>query len=66
MERLRRLFLCITRLAVCCNGLQAQSLEQAKKWYAEGAYAQAKPAFEKLAKQSPIFASLHSLVFLKM
>ncbi|GAB6394816.1 MAG: tetratricopeptide repeat protein [Bacteroidales bacterium] len=57
MEGLRKLFICMAGLAVCSNGLQAQSLEQAKKWYAEGDYAQAKPAFERLVKQSPNNAS---------
>lgn len=40
-----------------CNGLQAQSLDQAKKLYNEGQYAEAKPAFEKLVKQAPSNAS---------
>ena len=31
----------------------AQSLDQAKKWYDEGLYEEAKPAFERLVKQSP-------------
>jgi tetratricopeptide (TPR) repeat protein len=31
----------------------AQSLDQAKKWYNDGLYEDAKPAFEKLVKQSP-------------
>ena len=30
-----------------------QSLDQAKKWYNEGLFEEAKPAFEKLVKQSP-------------
>ncbi|MDL2265072.1 tetratricopeptide repeat protein [Parabacteroides sp. OttesenSCG-928-G07] len=34
-------------------GLQAQSLDQAKKLYNEGNYEEAKPAFERLVKQSP-------------
>lgn len=34
-------------------GLQAQSLDQAKKLYNNGQYAEAKPAFEKLVKVSP-------------
>jgi hypothetical protein len=34
-------------------GVNAQSLEQAKKLYAEGQYGEAKPAFEKLVAQSP-------------
>ena len=37
---------------LCCS-LQAQSLDQAKKLYNEGQYAEAKPAFEKLVKQAP-------------
>jgi tetratricopeptide (TPR) repeat protein len=32
---------------------QAQSLDQAKTLYSEGRYAEAKPAFEKLVRQSP-------------
>lgn len=40
-------------LALVCTGLQAQSLDQAKKLYNEGKYAEAKPAFEKLVKQAP-------------
>jgi len=36
-----------------CGGLQAQSLDQAKKLYNEGQYAEAKPAFERLVKQAP-------------
>lgn len=35
------------------GGLQAQSLDQAKKLYNEGEYAEAKPAFERLVKQAP-------------
>jgi tetratricopeptide (TPR) repeat protein len=34
-------------------GGHAQSLDQAKKLYNEGAYEEAKPAFEKLVRQSP-------------
>ena len=40
-------------VTVLCGQLQAQSLDQAKKLYNEGQYAEAKPAFEKLIKQSP-------------
>ncbi|MCC8154846.1 MAG: tetratricopeptide repeat protein [Tannerellaceae bacterium] len=35
------------------NNLFAQSLDQAKKLYNEGKYEEAKPAFEKLVKQTP-------------
>lgn len=40
-------------ISLLCSGLQAQSLDQAKKLYNEGQYAEAKPAFERLVKQSP-------------
>lgn len=40
-------------ITLLCSGLQAQSLDQAKKLYNEGKYAEAKPAFEKLLKQAP-------------
>jgi hypothetical protein len=41
-------------VAICiAAGAQAQSLDQAKKLYAEGSYEEAKPAFEKLVWQSP-------------
>ncbi len=42
-----------------CGGtlLQAQSLDQAKKSYNEGKYAEAKPVFEKLVRQAPGNAS---------
>lgn len=32
---------------------QAQSLSQARKWYAQGQYAKAKPTFERLLKANP-------------
>ncbi|MDR1103290.1 MAG: tetratricopeptide repeat protein [Tannerella sp.] len=35
------------------SGVNAQSLEQAKKLYNDGSYEEAKPAFEKLVGQSP-------------
>lgn len=38
---------------LCWSGLQAQSLDQAKKLYNDGQYAEAKPAFEKLVKRAP-------------
>ncbi len=40
-------------IVLVCSGLQAQSLDQAKKLYNEGNYAAAKPAFERLVKQAP-------------
>lgn len=40
-------------ITLLCSSLQAQSLDQAKKLYNEGEYAEAKPAFEKLVKQAP-------------
>ncbi len=53
MSRLsKKLFYTIGITFLCCS-LQAQSLDQAKKLYNEGQYAEAKPAFEKLVKQAP-------------
>lgn len=40
-------------VTLLCGSLQAQSLDQAKKLYNDGKYAEAKPAFEKLLKQAP-------------
>ena len=40
-------------IIVISIGVQAQSLDQAKKLYNEGKYAEAKPAFEKLVRTSP-------------
>jgi len=40
-------------IVLLCTGLQAQSLDQAKKLYNEGQYEEAKPAFERLVKQAP-------------
>jgi Flp pilus assembly protein TadD len=42
--------ICLILLTV---GLQAQSLDQAKKLYNEGNYAEAKPAFERLVQRVP-------------
>ena len=53
MKRFVKKMLCAVGLALACNQLSAQSLDQAKKLYNEGEYAEAKPAFEKLVKQSP-------------
>lgn len=53
MSRLsKKLFYTIGIALISC-GLQAQSLDQAKKLYNDGQYAEAKPAFEKLVKQAP-------------
>lgn len=40
-------------ITLLCGGMQAQSLDQAKKLYNDGKYAEAKPAFEKLVRQAP-------------
>lgn len=53
MKLLAKKLLCAIGLTVCCAGLQAQSLDQAKKLCNEGEYEQAKPVFEKLIKQAP-------------
>lgn len=44
-------------VALFCTQMKAQSLDQAKKLYNDGQYAEAKPAFQKLVKQSPGNAS---------
>lgn len=50
--------LSILFLAACLSaGCYAQSLDQAKKLYNEGNYEEAKPAFERLVRQSPNNAS---------
>ncbi|MEG1543340.1 MAG: tetratricopeptide repeat protein [Tannerellaceae bacterium] len=53
MKRLVKKLLYTLGIAVICGGLQAQSLDQAKKLYNDGKFAEAKPAFEKLIKQAP-------------
>lgn len=55
MKRLSKKLLYTLGIALLCGGtqLQAQSLDQAKKLYNEGKYAEAKPVFEKLIKQAP-------------
>ncbi|MGM9797746.1 MAG: tetratricopeptide repeat protein [Parabacteroides sp.] len=55
MERLPQKMLCSLSLTLLCSGamLFGQSLDQAKKLYNEGQYAEAKPAFERLIKQAP-------------
>lgn len=53
MIRLSKKLIYTIVIALACTGLQAQSLDQAKKLYNEGKYAEAKPAFEKLVKQAP-------------
>ncbi len=44
----------MTLLALCCcSGMFAQTLAQAKKWFADGEFEKAKPVFRRLAKQVP-------------
>ena len=46
--------------AVCISSIMfGQSQSQAKKWFAEGDYAQAKPVFAKLVKSNPKSGSLN-------
>ena len=41
-------------LALCCaSGAFSQSLNQARKWFEEGKFTEAKPVFENLVKRSP-------------
>ena len=45
-------------LALACGGTAyAQTLNQAKEWFTEGKFAEAKPVFEKLVKRAPSNAS---------
>lgn len=53
MKRFIKEIVFILGILWICGGLQAQSLDQAKKLYNEGQYAEAKPAFERLVKQAP-------------
>ena len=53
----KKLFLAAGIVWFCAGYLHAQSLDQAKKMYSEGKYDEAKPAFEKLVKQTPSNAS---------
>lgn len=57
MECFVKKLLCAVGFAFLCSPMGAQSLDQAKKLYNDGQYAEAKPAFEKLVKQSPGNAS---------
>jgi tetratricopeptide (TPR) repeat protein len=57
MIRFVKIF-CFAGICLSCHGeLLAQSLEQAKRLYLAGKYAEAKPMFEKLVKQAPNNAS---------
>lgn len=53
MKKLATKVLYSVGIALLCGSLQAQTLNEAKKLYNEGQYAEAKPTFEKLVKQSP-------------
>ncbi|SEG21962.1 tetratricopeptide repeat protein [Parabacteroides chinchillae] len=57
MKRLSKKVIYTIGIALLCGSLQAQSLDQAKRLYTEGKYAEAKPVFEKLVKQAPNNAS---------
>ncbi|MDR0757914.1 MAG: tetratricopeptide repeat protein [Tannerella sp.] len=48
-----KIIACAALFACLPFGGRAQSLDQAKKLYNEGAYGEARPAFEKLVRQSP-------------
>lgn len=37
----------------CCGGIIAQTLDQAKKWFADGEFEKAKPVFKRLVRQAP-------------
>ena len=57
MKKLTGKWLYTIGLAMLCGGLSAQSLDEAKKLYNDGKYAEAKPAFARLVKQAPGNAS---------
>lgn len=57
MNRLVKKLYFVLAIALVCGNLSAQSLAEAKKMYDDGKYAEAKPAMEKLVKQSPANAS---------
>ena len=37
----------------CMSNIAAQTLNQAKQWFNEGKFAEAKPVFQRLVKQAP-------------
>lgn len=44
----------MTIVALCCfGGTFSQSLSQARRWFTEGKFEQAKPVFKRLVRQSP-------------
>ena len=48
----------LAALAIGCSaGAWAQNLNQAKQWFLDGKFAEAKPVFAKLVKQAPSNAS---------
>lgn len=53
MKEVARKLLYIITVVLLSSGLHAQSLDQAKKLYNEGQYAEAKPAFERLVQRVP-------------
>lgn len=53
MKGVARKLLYIIAVVLFCSGLQAQSLDQAKKLYNEGKFEEAKPAFERLVQRVP-------------
>jgi tetratricopeptide (TPR) repeat protein len=58
MKRFAKRTICLIAFSLGCGGgLLAQSLEQAKRLYTAGKYAEAQPVFEKLVKQAPNNAS---------
>lgn len=59
MNRFRYKVLCTLGSVFIAFGVQAQSLDQAKKLYNAGEYEKAKPAFAKLVRTSPNNASFN-------
>lgn len=50
---MRKIYILFALFSLTVSSLSAQTLDQARAWYNEGDYAQAKPVFERLVKSQP-------------
>ncbi len=55
-QMIKRFIIILSALGFTCASF-SQTLTQAKKWFTEGNFAEAKPVFQKLVKQAPSNAS---------
>ena len=53
MNKKRHTWIALLFALACGGTTYAQTLNQAKQWFTEGKFAEAKPVFEKLVKQAP-------------